>query len=229
MAPENRAPFRWPPRGCKRGSSSRGGIFGSRPRRLCRSVTVLLVTGRLLLLAPTTEVGISPKHHLECGIDDVIGSARNERRVLLDGHRNRLLQFVFAFHHLWRFVDDRHGFSFPFSFSWPNSTRAKHMVNRAFPCSLGWSDRHGFRGNEVGSLQPSFVFCPCPKSIVESCTTSAFPTTSVHREGERNGEPQSEPRRSCAVHPVPVPFVEGQSPVPDAIVVKENCPFRCQL
>src|SRR5712664_134165 len=101
-------------------------------------------------------------------------------------------------------------FLFLFLSLWPNSTWAKHMVNRAFPCSLGWSDRHGFRGNEVGSLQPSFVFCPCPKSIVASCATSAFPTTSVHRGGERNGEPQSEPRRSCAVHPVPVPFVEGR-------------------
>src|SRR5216683_2100937 len=100
---------------------------------------------------------------------------------------------------------------------WPNSTRAKHMVNRAFPCSLGWSDRHGFRGNEVGSLQPSFVFCPRPKSIVASCGTSAFPITSVHCGGERNGEPQSEPRLSCAVHPVPVPFVEGRSPIPDEI------------
>src|SRR5439155_13408767 len=38
-------------------------------------------------------------------------------------------------------------------FLWPNSTRAKHM---------GWSDRHGFRGNKVGSLQPIPVFCPCP-------------------------------------------------------------------
>src|SRR5467141_2748724 len=63
---------------------------------------------------------------------------------------------------------------------WPNSTRAKHM---------GWSDRHGFRGNEVGSLQPSFVFCPCPKSIVASYATSASPITSVHQRGERNGEP----------------------------------------
>ncbi len=24
-------------------------------------------------------------------------------------------------------------------------------------CSLGWSDRHGSRGNEVGSLQPNSV------------------------------------------------------------------------
>src|SRR6266849_6770151 len=92
---------------------------------------------------------------------------------------------------------------------WPNSTRAKHMANRVFPCSLGWSDRHGFRGNEVGSLQPSFVFCLCPKSLAASRAISAFPTTSVHRGGERNGEPQSEPRNSCAVHPAPMLLVEG--------------------
>src|SRR5260370_31668302 len=100
---------------------------------------------------------------------------------------------------------------------WRNSTRAKRMLNRAFPCSLGWSDRHGFCGNEVGSLQPSFVFCPCPKSIVASYATSASPTTSVHHRGERNGEPQSEPRLSCAVHPVSVLLVEGCVPIPDEI------------
>src|SRR6266436_5657914 len=92
--------------------------------------------------------------------------------------------------------------------SWPYRTRAKHMVNRESPCSLGWSDRHGSRGNEVGSLQPSFVFCPRPKSVVASCATSVFPVTSVHRGGERNGEPQGEPRLSCAVHPVSVSFVQ---------------------
>src|SRR5580700_1517245 len=91
---------------------------------------------------------------------------------------------------------------------WPYSTRAKHRVNRVFPCSLGWSDRHGSGGNEVGSLQPSFVFYPCPKSAVASCPTSVFPVTSVPRGGERNGEPQSEPRLSCAVHPVSVSFVQ---------------------
>src|SRR6266481_1989173 len=85
-------------------------------------------------------------------------------------------------------------------FLWLNSTRTKHM---------GWSDRHGFRGNEVGSLQPSFVFCPCLKSIVASCATSAFLSTSVHRGGERNRERQSERRHSCLVHPVSMSLVEG--------------------
>jgi len=48
--------------------------------------------------------------------------------------------------------------------SWPDWTRAKHMVNRDFPCSLGWSDRHGSGGNEVGSppLQPIPEVCPRP-------------------------------------------------------------------
>src|SRR6266446_6872475 len=93
-------------------------------------------------------------------------------------------------------------------FSWLNWTRAKHMVNREASCSLGWSDRHGSGGNEVGSLQPIPVFCPRPKSIVASCATSVFQVTSVHRGGERNGEPQGEPRLSCAVHPVSVSFVQ---------------------
>jgi hypothetical protein len=45
-----------------------------------------------------------------------------------------------------------------------------------------WSDHHGFRGNEVGSLQPNTVFCPCPKSIAASCATSASPTTSAQKD-----------------------------------------------
>src|SRR6266436_1290097 len=164
MASENRAPFRWLPRGCKRGSSSRGGFVESRSRRLPHNVPFLFVSGRLLLLAPATEVGISPQHHLERGVDDMIRRARNECRVLLDGDCDGFLKFVFAFYHFRRFVDDRHEFSFLSSFVCLISTRAKHM---------GWSDRHGFRGNEVGSLQPSPVFCPCPKSIVALYTTFA--------------------------------------------------------
>src|SRR5271155_1515271 len=117
MAPESRAPFPWPPRGCRQGSSSREGFSGSRPCRLCCCVTILLVIGRLLLLAPATEVGISPEDHLECRVHDMIWRAGDERRVPLDGHRYWLLQFVFAFHYLRRFVDDRHGFSFLSSFS----------------------------------------------------------------------------------------------------------------
>src|SRR5713226_4261616 len=117
MAPQKRAPFRWPPRGCKLGSASRRGFFGSRSRPLCCGVAILLLGRRLLLLAPATEIRVPPKHHLECGVDDMIRRAGNERRVLLDGHRNRLLQFVLAFHHLWRFVDDRHLFSFLSSIS----------------------------------------------------------------------------------------------------------------
>src|SRR6266851_10409266 len=103
MAPENKAPFPWPPRGCKRRSFWHGGFFGSCPRRLRRTVTVFLVTGRLLLLAPASEIRVPPKHHLERGVDDVIGRARDERRVLLDSHSDRFLQLVLPFHHFGRF------------------------------------------------------------------------------------------------------------------------------
>src|SRR5882724_8866911 len=133
MAPENRALFPWPTRGYRRGSSLPEGNFASRSCRLRRSVTVLLVTGCLLLLAPATEVGISPKHHLERGVHHMIRRAGDERRVLLDGHRDWLLQLVLAFHHLWRFVDDRHVFSFLLLTRWPNGTRATHIVSRGFP------------------------------------------------------------------------------------------------
>src|SRR6266550_8619799 len=115
----------------------------------------------LLLLAPAAKFHISPNHDLQCGVDDVIRRALDEGRVPLYGDRNRFLQFVFALHHLRRSINDRHDFSFLIS-SWPYWTRAKHMVNRDFPCSLGWSDRHGSRGNEVGSLQPIPGFCPRP-------------------------------------------------------------------
>src|SRR5260370_20808618 len=67
---------------------------------------------------------------------------------------------------------------------------------------VGGSDRHGFRGNKVGSLQPSPVFCPRTESTVASHATSMLRATSVHRRGERKGEPQGEPSRSCSVHPV---------------------------
>src|SRR5437870_13822164 len=94
------------------------------------------------------------------------------------------------------------------SSSWHYRTRAKHMVNRASSCSLGWSDRHGSRGNEVGSLQPNPRGFACVQMIVAPCATSMLPITSVHRRGERKGEPQSEPCRSCAVHPVSDLLVE---------------------
>jgi hypothetical protein len=55
---------------------------------------------------------------------------------------------------------------FPFlissGFYW---VRAKLMVNRESSCSPGWSDRHGSRGNEVGSLQPIPGVCPHPLLI----------------------------------------------------------------
>src|ERR1700720_1339901 len=117
MALENKAPFRWPPRGCTQGSASYEGFFESRPRRLCSNVSVLFLSGRLLLLPPATEVGIPPEHHLERRVHDVIRRALDERRVLLDGHSDWLLQLVLALHHLRWLIDDRHEFSFLSSFS----------------------------------------------------------------------------------------------------------------
>src|SRR6266576_3983240 len=106
---------------------------------------------------------ISPNHYLQSGIDDVIRRALDEGRVLLDGNRNRFLQFVLASYHFWRLVNDRHMFSPVLSVSVrPYWTRAKHMVNKESSCSRGWSDRHGSGGNEVGSLQPIPRVCPRP-------------------------------------------------------------------
>jgi hypothetical protein len=91
-------------------------------------------------------------------------------------------------------------------------TRAKHFANRALPCLRGWSDPTILLGSQrlpkSGSLQPSRGFCPRPKSTIALCATSLLPITSVHRRGERNGEPHSEPCRSCAVHPVSYLLVE---------------------
>jgi hypothetical protein len=40
-----------------------------------------------------------------------------------------------------------------------DDARGQNMGRNIF---LGWSDRHGLGGNEVASLQPNTVFCPCP-------------------------------------------------------------------
>jgi len=90
---------------------------------------------------------------------------------------------------------------FTFLFSDFIQDSARHAGKTTKGIMLGWSDRHGFRGNALGSLQPYTVFCPCLKSIVVSCATSVSPRTSVHCGGERNGEPHGEPRLSCTVHP----------------------------
>src|ERR1700680_4502600 len=49
---------------------------------------------------------------------------------------------------------------------------------------------------------------PASKLTIAPCATSVLPITSVHRKGERNGEPQSEPCRSYAVHPLSDSVVE---------------------
>src|SRR6266478_3958673 len=42
---------------------------------------------------------------------------------------------------------------------------AKHAANESPVQLVGWSDRHGFRGNEVGSLPPVRVSCPRADSL----------------------------------------------------------------
>src|SRR6266581_263091 len=116
MEPGSRAPFPLPPREDTRGSVLRAEFAASCPRRLGSGMAILLFRGRLLLLTPPPELGVSPDDHLQGRVDDVVRRALDERRVLLNGHCNRLLQFVFALHHLGRFVNDRHKF-FSSSFS----------------------------------------------------------------------------------------------------------------
>src|SRR5580658_10207202 len=105
------------PRADRQRSASRGEFAGSCTRRLCRRVTILLVWRRLLLFAPAAEFHVSPNHHLQRGVDDVIRSALDEGGILLDGKRNGFLQLVFALHHLGRLVNDGHRFSPPLSLS----------------------------------------------------------------------------------------------------------------
>src|SRR5438445_5092148 len=100
MEPESRAPFPLPPREGTRGSALRAELAASCPRRLGCGMAILLFRCRLLLLAPPTELRVSPNDHLQRSVDDMIRRALDERRVLLDGHCNRLLQFVLDIHHL---------------------------------------------------------------------------------------------------------------------------------
>ena len=85
-------------------------------------------------------------------------------------------------------------------------TRAKHGHATSV---LGWSDPCGLLATsiwpKVGSLQPSRVFCPCPKSTVVPGATFVFSSSSVHRRGERGREPGSDHCFSCTVHPAQTP------------------------
>jgi len=83
------------------------------------------------------------------------------------------------------------------------------MGTEAFPVPWAGATATVSVATKVGSLQPSPVFSPRPKTTVAPCATAVLPTTSVHRGGERNGEPAGEPHRSCAVHPVSDSFVDG--------------------
>jgi hypothetical protein len=76
-------------------------------------------------------------------------------------------------------------------------TRAKH--GKKYLPGLERPPRFGWQRSGVAPAQHGVL--PVSKSIAASCATSAFSIISVHRGGERNCEPHSEPRLSCTVHP----------------------------
>ncbi len=58
-------------------------------------------------------------------------------------------------------------------------------------CSLGWSDRHGSRGNEVGSLQPNSV--PLRVQIEPLVVRNLFSFGHLlDRKDEREGDGQGD-------------------------------------
>jgi len=64
---------------------------------------------------------------------------------------------------------------------------------------LGWSDRHGFRGNEVGSLQPNSV--PHRVQIEPLVVRNLFSIGHLlDREGEREGDALGDLCLSCTRH-----------------------------
>src|SRR6202167_695588 len=83
-------------------------------------------------------------------------------------------------------------------------TRAKHVVKGTRISSPGLERPHDSLGSrrlpKVGSLQPNSVFCSRPKLTVAPCASSTLPLTSVHPDGERNGERGGDLCLSCTVH-----------------------------
>src|SRR5579859_207526 len=150
MAPGSRAPSPCPPRADRQRSAWRGGCAGSCPRRPYCGVTILPVRLRLLLLAPAAELHVSPNHYLQRGVDDVVWRTLDEGGVLLDSDRDRFLQLVFALHHLRWFVNYGHSVLLFFLFLIGVTGHGENTWELSLPSSLGWSDRHGFRGNESG-------------------------------------------------------------------------------
>src|ERR1700688_4081426 len=132
----------------------------------------------------------------------MIRRAFDERRVLFDGRDDDVLQLVLSLNEFRSFVDDRHILP-PCELS-ASRTRAKHVVKGTRVPFPGLERPHGSLGSrrlpKVGSLQPNSVFCPRPKLNYAPCATSTLPLTSVHPEGERNGERGGDLCLSCTVH-----------------------------
>src|ERR1700691_4000004 len=83
-------------------------------------------------------------------------------------------------------------------------TRAKYGLKGTRIPFPGLERPHGSLGSrrlpKVGSLQPNSVFCPCPNLTAAPCATCTLPLTSVHPDGERNGERGGDLCLSCTVH-----------------------------
>src|SRR6202035_1465246 len=83
-------------------------------------------------------------------------------------------------------------------------TRAKHVVEGTRILFPGLERPHDSLGSrrlpKVGSLRPNSVFCPRPKVTAAPCASSTLPLTSVHPDGERNGERGGDLCLSCTVH-----------------------------
>src|SRR6266576_1431886 len=92
--------------------------------------------------------------------------------------------------------------SYPLHWLRPNSYCAPRHHTPPFPACfplVGWSDRHGFRGNEVGSLQPNSV--PFRGHLDHSLVRNLFSFGHLlDREGEREGDGQGALCLSCTRH-----------------------------
>src|SRR6266550_3596246 len=126
-------------------------------------------------------------HDPQCGIDDVIRRALDEGRVLLDGNRDWLLQFVLAIHHLRRLVNDRHDFFFLISI-WPYWTRGKTHGEQGIILFTGLERPPRFRWQRSGVAPAHSGVLPASKLNVAPCATSMLPTTSRHPGGDANGD-----------------------------------------
>jgi hypothetical protein len=130
---------------------------------------------------------ISPNHDLQCRVDDVIRRALDEGRVLLDGDRNRFLQFVFGFHHFWRLINDRHDFS-SLTFFLALQDAGKTQGEQRIILFTGLERPPRFPWQRSGVAPAHSGVLPASKLTVAPCATSMLPTTSRHPGGDANGD-----------------------------------------